>query len=180
MEVVNALIATSSGMFAVWDVAAFEHITDYDEWESSLLEDEDIIRQIEAGHLVPVNIQSDGAFQFVVRVGEAQNPETLSDRERQYLVASSESYLLVSQGKIAVSGIERIERDVTDDTPQFNLPDGRYSALVSLIDWASEPGMKGAEGNPSPEALPDFVVLLNPEVTGQQIYRSRIQTFDRA
>ncbi len=40
MEVINQAIATDAGMFAIWDSAAFQHILDYDSWDTELSEDE--------------------------------------------------------------------------------------------------------------------------------------------
>jgi hypothetical protein len=75
------LAATDAGMHALWKPARFTGITDYETWENALLEDDDIIQRVRAGELVPVNIRSDGAFQFLVRVGTASQAPALTSRE---------------------------------------------------------------------------------------------------
>ena len=155
-------IWTDAGMFALWDQASFRQVVDYDTWRPKLEEDEDIGRHIAAGSFVPINVGSDGAVKVTVRVGGAAEPPELTARERNYLLVSSEPYLLVSSGAAWISGIEHV-----DATPNQGVhvavAQGRWSVQVSVIDWVEEPGSEDAEGRPTADALADFVVLLAPE-----------------
>ena len=170
--------ATDSGMHCIWDPASFSAIHDYDTWETELLADKDIRRHIQAGHFVPVNIQSDGVFNIEVRVGSAEEPSALSDREAEYLVVSSEPYLFASNGALCVSGIEHVEGQPSDTVGSLDLASGEYAVTVHLIGWDEEPGMVAEDGTPKPEALPDFVVLVNP-LAGDVSFRTEVETFDQ-
>jgi hypothetical protein len=61
---------TDAGMLCVWNPTAFTLIVDYDTWEAQLFEDDDIAGHISSGVFVPINIGSDGAFDFEMRVGD--------------------------------------------------------------------------------------------------------------
>ena len=169
--------ATDAGMHGLWDVAAFAGIRDYDSWAAELLEDADIGRQIAAGRFVPLNLGSDGAMEIEVRVGSAADPAALSERERAYLVVSSEPYLLRSGGRVGVSGIEAVSSVPDAAAGEFPLPAGDHAATVHLIAWDEEPGMRTDDG-PAAGALPDYVVLLNPPGPDPR-YRTAVETFDR-
>jgi hypothetical protein len=58
-------------MHALWNPSRVTDITGYQTWEDALLDDDDITEHVRAGKLVPINIGSDGASQFLVRVGTA-------------------------------------------------------------------------------------------------------------
>ncbi|MFD8597361.1 hypothetical protein ACFV1L_20390 [Kitasatospora sp. NPDC059646] len=47
-------------MLALWTPAAFSGVVDYDSWEPELLEDEDRLRHVRAGALVPIDVRSHG------------------------------------------------------------------------------------------------------------------------
>jgi hypothetical protein len=85
----SCILSTDSGMHVLWAPAPFANVHDYDTWDNELGEDADIQRHVVAGNLVPINIGSDGAFAFVVRVGAGSEPARLSERETQYLTVSS-------------------------------------------------------------------------------------------
>jgi hypothetical protein len=106
---INGVMVSDAGMFGFWAPRSFCEVVDYETWESALLEDEDVMTHIAAGAFVPVNIGSDGTFQVVARVGSAPKPAVLTDRERQYLVISSEPYLFISTGEAVISGIEHVQ-----------------------------------------------------------------------
>jgi hypothetical protein len=178
MEVINQAISTDAGMFAIWDSAAFTHILDYDAWEAELSEDEDILKHIQIGKFIPINIQSDGGFQFVVRIGNAENFENLNARESQYIVVSSESYLFDNEGNAFISGFEHISGDHLENLPNFSLDKGRYVVNIHMLDWETEPGSTDENGQPTANALPDFLILINPETVPIN-YRQKILTFDR-
>lgn len=177
MEVTGVMV-TDAGMFGLWSPASFGDIVDYDTWESALLEDEDIARHIVAGAFVPVNIGGDGAFQVVARVGSTLVPASLTERERRYVLVSSEPYLFVTTGDAMISGIEHVGA-AADEGVHVPLPAGRWSMTICLIEWDAEPGQKDHAGQPAPSALPDFTLLINPEPVPNDKYRTKIQTFDR-
>jgi len=162
-------------MHCVCDQTPFAAVTDYDSWARELLEDRDIGRHIAAGHLVPLNIGSDGPMEVEVRVGTAAAPAALSSRETQYLIVASKPYRLVSTGRVGVCGIESIANPPESETGQLALAPGEYAAVVHLMAWDEEPGMQTDNG-PAPGALPDYVVLVNPSQPGAE-YRTELKSF---
>jgi hypothetical protein len=50
---------------------------------------------------------------------------------------------------------------------------------VNLIEWDAEPGAATSEGLPTATALPDFVVLVNPDEGIVRSYRTSVETFDQ-
>lgn len=165
-------------MHALWNPSRFTGITDYQTWEDALFEEEDITQRVRAGELVPINIGSDGAFQFLVRVGTAGQAPTLTSRERQYLFVSSQPYLYVSDGTARLTGIEHICADPGPGTPALAVPAGLNAVTIHVIEWDAEPGAKDAQGKPSAGALPDFIVFITPAGTTGTPYRTQLQTFD--
>jgi hypothetical protein len=171
-------LGTDAGMFALWDREAFPGVVDYDTWEAELLENEDMRRHIRAGHLVPVGTRSDGAFGFAVRVGSADAPAALGDRERRYLAVSSEPYRVRSPGRLYLSGIEYIHAEPeAASVMAVDVPPGPCAVTVHLLDWDEEPGMTDEAGRPTPDALPDFLVLVNP-TAAMEGFRQSVDTFD--
>ena len=169
--------ATASGMLALWEPHHFDGITDYDTWEPELLEDTDISRHIQQGAFVPINIHADGAFQCAVRVGTAGSPAVLSERERRYLVVSSEPYLFRSRDRVAISGLEHIGRSPGESASFIPLASGDWAVTIHLIEWTGEPGAQTPDGQPTATALADFVVLLNPAAAGTH-FRTKVDTFE--
>ena len=172
------LAATDTGMLALWNPTRFTGITDYETWESALLEDEHISQRVQAGDLVPMNIGGDGAFQFLVRVGIGGQVPALTSRERRYLLVSSQPYRCLSDGAAHLTGIEHIYADPSPGAPALTVPAGPSAVTVHLIEWDAEPGAKDAQGKPAAGALPDFVVLISPENTTDRPYRTHLRTFE--
>jgi hypothetical protein len=56
---------------------------------------------------------------------------------------------------------------------------GRYRVQVNLIEWDAEPGSVTADGLPTASALPDFIVLVEPETHLSADYRVSVETFER-
>ncbi|WP_456787620.1 hypothetical protein [Cellulomonas sp. P5_C5] len=163
---------TDAGMLALWCVATFDGIDGYDAWASRV--EDRVGAAISGGELVPVNIRSDGAYGVRVAV----SPDTLTERESRYTFVSSEPYLLVVTGEeAALSGIEHIGYPA-DAAVRVPLPAGRYAVRVTVLDWDRDPESVGPDGEPTKDALPDFVVHIAPE-TGQEVYRVHEETFDR-
>jgi len=174
MGILDKSITTDCGMWALWDYAAYEQVDSYDAWQENFCEDEDIARQVETGRFVPVNIRTDGCFAFRVKVDEP-----LDDREREYVAAASGEYLFRTEGTAVLSGLENVTgayREVSAIT--LSLPAGSYSAQVFLIDWEKEPGARIDEETPSPDALPDFVLVLTSGADETRRYRTALDTFN--
>ncbi|MGW6027738.1 hypothetical protein [Streptomyces sp. NPDC055099] len=178
LDEVPATVATDAGMLVLWDPQRFEAVVDYDTWEDELLEDEDIVRHIQAGALVPLDVGGDGTFGVLVRSGTAIAPAGLTKRETAHQLVASQPYLFVSRGRALVGGIEDVSRDASDDVIEHPVPEGRYAVVVHLIDWQAEAGSQDEAGQPVPGALPDFVVLINPAQPGRETFRTVVQTFE--
>ncbi|RJQ68157.1 hypothetical protein D5S17_33190 [Pseudonocardiaceae bacterium YIM PH 21723] len=174
---VSAALATDSGMWALWDPEAIERLADDDSWEADTLEDDELVELVSAGQIVPVNIGADGSYQFVLRVVD-DTTGGLTDREKQYVSDSSAPYLFVSSGSVCLSGLECVSAEPVGDVIELPLPPGRYQATAHLIDWSAEPGATDVNGEPTDNALADFVVLVHPEGTPAPGYRTSLVTFD--
>jgi hypothetical protein len=169
---IKAVVKTGSGMLAMWDAEPFSEVVDYDSWESELCLDDDIRRHVGAGDLVPINIDSDGAFEVLVRYGTAP---ALTAREVEHLVVMSEPYLLNSSGDVWLSGIEGV--GWADDAVELAVGEGEHEVVLHIIDWHAEPGSTTEDGSPAPHALPDFVALVRPASEGGGPYRDELLTF---
>jgi hypothetical protein len=87
---------TDAGMLALWNPRRFADIVDYESWERQLYDDDDILRHVRDGHLVPVNIGGDGAFDFTVRTatdGDATPTEREAHAEIDLIVQTFEHFL---------------------------------------------------------------------------------------
>ena len=164
---------TASGMWGLWNYDTYKHIDDYDKWEPLFCEDEDIIKQIESQYFVPVYIFEDGCRSFTIRIDEE-----ISEREKAYICVLSEEYLLKSTGKVIVSGIDKIDKDIISERViELDLPEGYYSVKIYLIAWDEEPGAYLENGEISPDALSDFVVIIKSNANLERAYRTKINTF---
>ncbi|SBT40770.1 hypothetical protein [Micromonospora auratinigra] len=172
---VAGLVATDAGMQVLWNPERFTSIVDYDSWEDSLLEDEDLLQHVSAGMLVPINL-GDGAFQFVVRVGDSAQIADLTGRERVRRVVTSDPYLITSPGALYLTGLEHVSADPDEKALHVTAPAGRYTVTINLIDWESEQDSRTPAGTPSPHALPDFVLLLNQATSPEPVFRQSLQT----
>jgi hypothetical protein len=168
---------TDAGLFALWNPSRFSHVTDYSSWDASLGDDADVARHARAGDLVPIDLDADGAFGFLVRA-DTTRAVTLTEREQLYVTASSKPYLLLGEGTAHLSGIEYVSAAPPPATPAIGLPEGRYCVTVHLIDWAAESGARDPSGKPADGALPDVVVLLGPAPEDGR-FRTTTRTFSR-
>lgn len=166
-------LETDSGMWALWDYKAYKNIDAYEKWEPLFCEDESIKKQIEQKSFVPIYIFEDGCRAFTLKI----NGE-LTEREQKYCCVRSEEYLFYSDGKAVLSGIDHIDAGVTEDEAiVFDIPKGYYSVSVYLLSWDEEPGAYLENGDISPDALSDFVVLVRADADIKKAYRQRINTF---
>lgn len=77
-----------------------------------------------------------------------------------------------------MSGIDKIDKDIrTDSVMELNLPEGCYSVKIYLIAWDEEDGAYLANGEISPDALSDFVIVIKSNVNLDSEYRIKINTF---
>jgi hypothetical protein len=174
----DGVVHTDAGMCVLWNPSRFRQVVDYDTWEPELLENVDIARHVAAGSVVPIGIRADGIFAVLVRCGSVGTPAVLNKREQSYVVVTSDPYLFESDGRAHLTGIEHVVTPASERGVTIEVPKGRWSAVVHLIDWQAEPGSMQKDGQPSETALPDFVVVLNPTDESRH-YRLDIQTFDR-
>jgi hypothetical protein len=157
-------LSTGSGMWGVWNYEFYRKIKNFDDWSSYFEEDSDIAAQIKNKKFVPINVNSDGIFEFAVKY--AEKPD---ERESKYLLASSKPYIIENSGVLKVSGIEFIEADVRDDKCiTIEIPKGTYSVIIHLIDWKAEPNALDEKGLPTDKALPDFIIEINSAGTNME------------
>tara|TARA_Y100001933_G_C18952353_1_gene544376 strand:+ start:260 stop:1318 length:1059 start_codon:yes stop_codon:yes gene_type:complete len=171
------VITTNAGMYGIWDIPAFSHISDYDEWEMELLEDQDIEKHIDLGVFAPIYIRSDGVADVLIRVGTESVIAILTERESKYKYVSSNEYLLDTHGELGLSGIEFIGNTIDEDIGVLQVNQGKYAATIHLISWDDEPNMRKEDGTAKEEALPDFVVLINP-THEDRVFRKTVETFE--
>lgn len=169
-------VRTDAGMFGVWQPEHFAGVSSLDEWEDEVSEDAALLRHIEAGAFVPINIGGGGAYQFTVRFGDLATG--LAERELRYRIASSRPYLLVAKGPSALGGLESVGQYSGTDPVALLTDPGRYSVTIHLIDWKAEPHAADSNGRPTANALSDFVIEISPE-SGSKEYRLSLATFDR-
>jgi hypothetical protein len=173
----SGFVLTDAGMLALWDTAWFSDIVDFDTWELRVLDPEEMTGHVGAGALVPIGVGTEGGGWLVlVRVGTPDEPAELSTRETRYDIASAGPYLLISTGEVRFSGLEAVGADLLDGSLAPELPTGRYMVRVHRLDWAAEPDSRKDNGEPMPHALPDFVVLIDPE-HGHPDYQVCSETF---
>ena len=165
-------LSTDAGMLGVWDYASFSIIHDYDSWDAELCEDVDIQRHIKAGEFIPLNL-GDGAFGVEIRFG---SPDSMSEREKKYLLVPGQPYLLRTKGKVCVSGIEAVSGELRPQAISLDVDPGDYAVLPQLIDWNQEPGAVDENDAPTANALPDIIVYLAPPIDGG-VYRTELETF---
>jgi len=165
-------LGTDAGMLALWDYDHFSHIDDYDKWEESICEDEDILEHIKNSRFVPINL-GDGGFGLDLRIN--QNT-TLTDRENKYLLVSSRAYKLRVENFICVSSLENVGSEVSD-TQKFKIESGTYTVIAHLIDWTQEDGAFDKDGQPSSNALPDLIIFIHKESELQKSYCLDLETF---
>lgn len=109
------VISTNAGMYSIWNLPSFNHISDYDEWEKELLEDTDIERHINQGIFVPIDTHLDGVVDVLIHIGTKTEFATLTEREKKYKYVSSEEYLIETHGELGLSGLEFRGRTIDEN-----------------------------------------------------------------
>jgi hypothetical protein len=166
-----ATVSTAAGMLALWRGSAFTEVDGYDAWEERV--NQRLAEAIQTGELVPIGIQGDGAFG--VRVAVA--PDRATERETRYAVVTSQPYLLIADGgPILLSGVEAVG-DAPSSPVTLTLPAGRYAVRATIVGWDEEPGARGRDGLPGPNALADFLVCITPSAEDEP-FRTSETTFD--
>ncbi|NNU26934.1 hypothetical protein [Isoptericola sediminis] len=175
---VTSTVRTDAGLFALWRTSRFSEVAGIDEWEDRVAGDSALAAVIAEGALVPINIGGDGAYEFTVRV--VSELGTLTEREEAFRVVSSQPYLLVSDGMVALGGLEAVGEDFGAPMPEIPLDSGRYAVQIHLIDWKAEPGATDADGMPTTNALADFVIeMCRVQDDGDLNYCQSAVTFAR-
>lgn len=116
-------------------------------------------KEYEAGRLIVVTTGGDGGHCIRLTSGK------LTERERRMHRGAWTFRLRVRHGRVLVDGGEYLPYDKNpvkppaDDYPDWiKLPNGEYGVEVHRIDSYGEPGALDKNGNPKPDALPDFVL----------------------
>lgn len=172
-DVCKKNLTTGSGMWGLWDYDTYKKIDNYEKWEPLFCEDNDIKKQIEKNRFVPIYIFEDGCRSFTLKIDNE-----LSDREQKYVCVKSEPYLFYSNGKIILSGIECINKEVSEqDAIILEVLKGFYQVTIYLLSWDEEPNAYLKDGTINPNALSDFVVILKSNADEKKKYRLRVNTF---
>jgi hypothetical protein len=168
---IRAVLPTDSGMHGVWDPHAFKGICTFDAWQKRFVENRDIEVSIRAGAFVPVYVHSDGSPLIHVRVARDGQRAALASSEEQHVEQASQEYLFVSQGLLAVGGIEYVGGMAPPSARMMPLASGRWSVQVFALNAPRQP-----DGKVSPD-MADFVILVNPEASPTPRYRESVETF---
>lgn len=170
---VDEVISADAGMWCLWDLDAYEHVDSYDAWEVEFCEDEDILRQIQARTFVPINLFSDGCCKFRLKV-DGQ----LEEKERAYLLGESQEYLFRTNGQLALTGLESAGH-TPEDGIFIELEPGAYSVKAYAIDWEEDPDSVDANGDPTEDALPEFIIILTSDPDESKEYFTGLETFKK-
>ena len=86
----------------------------------------------------------------------------MNERDKKYILVSSNSYLIDSSGKLILSGIEFIDGNINENKC-VTIETGKESLMVKihLIDGNKEPNSLDENNRPTTDALPDFIVEFN-------------------
>lgn len=157
----SKVLTTSFGMWGLWDYEKYKNVENYNEWSVFFDEVDDIMKQITSHSFVPINIGSDGAFEFKVIF-----EEDLNDRERKYILVSSKPYLIKSSGLLKLSGIEYIGGKIKDrDCITIPTGENKFVVVIHLIDWKAEKSRFSSDSQFLSRTLPDFIIEIKYKAT---------------
>lgn len=177
VQQISRTVRTDAGLCAIWQTDYFVETGNPDDWDDWASDDELLVQAISAGAVVPVGVGADGVFEVLIRWNFSGSG--LTEREGRHVLVSSEPYLLASSGVLYIGGLEEAGDLPGRDTNRIELPTGRYSVVVHLVDWKAEDESVGPDGSPREGALPDFVVEIRAEGGAGNSYRTKSATFSR-
>jgi hypothetical protein len=164
----TATLMTDAGMLVVWDRAYFAEVLDYDTWSKELEDDQAIRQHIRSGHIVPINIHSDGVWAINVRA-EGDSMPRLSKAEEDRVMVQSEPYRFACRGHFDVSGIEHVDADSGPNVASMELAPGNYDVVVHLMNYD--------DIQQRTDEHPDFIVTVGPAIAKSP--RQSLDTFER-
>lgn len=147
---------------ALWDPHHFPMVADPESWQAQLGSEEALLGHVAGGFLVPLRTNAPGVYDLEVRVSWSDAEVGVDEREAGRVLATSGPFLFRSSGLVCFGGLEFLESMPVPEVGTLGILPGDYECRIHLVDWAEEPGCLDEEGLKSQEALPDFIVLLNP------------------
>ncbi len=147
----SCTLSTDAGMQALWAPEPFANIHDYDTGDAERGEDADIQRYVAAGNLVPINIGSDGAFAFVVRVDNHSEPPSRAKAGPTPFLwppASTASSSTSSTGCRVIRYEHRTS--LQTDTEQSDGPDRNRWAMFTMTRWTFAGSARARTGRRAP------------------------------
>lgn len=170
---ISRIVRTNAGMCALWQPESFE-FDEFEDWEDWATENQNLTASATSGLFVPINVGGDGVFQIAVRWDRDAG---LIESEQRCLLAVSDPYLVVSQGRLVLGGLEDVGDAEFASSNAIPIAAGRYAVTINLIDWKADLPSVDSSGKPTENALPDFVIVIEPAIDGP--YRTEVQTFER-
>lgn len=167
-----AALPTDSGMHALWDPQSFRSVCSFETWEDAILKNDGIRKAIGVGAFVPIYVHSDGTPLIDLRIGTRDKPSVFGDVPNGKITRQSKPFLFVSQGHVALSGIEYIRGTTDASTRVLPLRPGRWSVVTAEVE--TREGVPEKDG----ETVPNFIVLINPEIAPETVYGQTEETFE--
>lgn len=147
-------LATESGLLAVVAPAGLAHrVGDYSWWTN----EEDLLDEANAGHIVPIETGESGGF--AVRVSF----DPLGERERRVAAQSGVFWLRVGEDQeVAIVAGEELAFPDMPGAATFWATPGVYKVTVTRLRWTAE------SDDEMQDVLPDYVVRLRPLRPGEE------------
>jgi hypothetical protein len=173
---VAGVVGTVAGMHVLWTPMPARPWRDLANWQRDPAARSELRWMLRHGVIAPIAVQLNGAFAFAVRVGTEDEPAQLTEREDDCRALISAPYLIRTAGRLFLSGVEQLHTMAPTQSLRLDVPAGDYAATVHLIDVDLDPDSRAADGNWRADALPDFVLTLQP-VTSAINFRHELATF---
>lgn len=175
---ITGVVGTVAGMHVLWTPTPARRWRDLASWPRDPAARSELRWMVRSAVMVPIHLQVSGAFAFAVRVGSQDVPAQLTDREDKCRALISAPYRLrTPSGRLFLSGVERLQTMQPVESLRLDVRPGDYAVTIHLIDVDLDPQSKAADGSWRPDALPDFVLTLQP-VTAPIDFRDELETFD--